>query len=151
MRVEGIGDSSGTGLPNRAFDQARAFRQAVRPAASATATETVRSEPTAPTVVRDVHDATAQPTPVADLSVTATTVLQQAAAARQTMAPLAPPKVDTDGDGWIDLNDLPYDYFQILRQTNIKPRNESLQPATGGAVAARRAASESMFAALDAL
>lgn len=130
MRIEGIGDNSGTGLPNRAFEQARAHRLAIRPAAT---TATRPEQAARPMAVQDVHDS---PAPSAERTevVTPAAEVMQAAVMQAAMPPKPPPsvepkKMDSDGDGWIDVNDLPYDYFQIVRRTNIKLRTEPMEQA----------------------
>lgn len=168
MRIEGIGDSNGTGLPNRAFEQARAFRQAIRPPASAAPVEAAQNGPTATFVVKDVHDS---PPPVdrrTEVVESAAAAMQAATVAPRTSSPVGPKKMDTDGDGWIDVNDLPYDYFQIVRRTSIKLRTEPIEaphaagPGAGAGVAAAGATataiapangrlSASMVAAMDAI
>jgi hypothetical protein len=174
MRIEGIGDGNGnsTGLPNRAFEQARALRTATRPPVPATPVEAAQNKPAATFVVKDVHDS---PPPsderteaVASAVASAAAAMQAASAAPRTSSPVEPKQIDTDGDGWIDVNDLPYDYFQIVRRTNIKLRSEPIDashvagPGAGSGVAAAGATataiapatgrlSATMVAAMDAI
>ena len=141
MRIEGIGDSSGTGLSNRAFEQARAHRLAIRP----TATTGTRPEQASPAIaVQDVHDSPAPSTERTEVVTAAAEVMQASVMHASTALPKPPPpvepkKMDSDGDGWIDVNDLPYDYFQIVRRTNIKLRTEPTEHAPSVSAAAAAA------------
>jgi hypothetical protein len=151
MRIEGIGDSNGSGFPNRALEQARAFRLAIRPAASTAPAEAARSESVATFAIKDVHDSP----PPADRG---TEVIASAAAAMQAASTVPgassttdPYFKDTDGDGWIDAYSLPYDYFQIVRRTNIKLRTEPIEmPQVAGAAPGVAAAGASATAVAPA-
>jgi hypothetical protein len=154
MRIEGIGDSSGTGTPNRAFEQARAHRLAIRPTAAVAAPD--QAAPTTPKLVQDVHDRPPPSSRRMEVMTSAAEAMQTAAGPRTPPPPLEPPTMDTDGDGWIDVNDLPFDYFQIVRQTHIKLRTESPErveaptaPAAG-ATATRTAPATGRLSALPA-
>lgn len=151
MRIEGIGDSNGSGLPNRAYEQARAFRLAIRPAASTAPAEAARSESTATFTIKDVHDS---PPPVdrgTEVVASAAAAMQAASTVTRTSPTTDPNVMDTDGDGWLDVNDLPYDYFQIVRRTNIKLRTEPTEaPQVAGAAPGVAAAGASATAVAPA-
>jgi len=170
MRIEGIGDgnSNSTGLPNRAFEQARALRTATRPPVPAAPAEAAQNKPAATFVVKDVHDSPPPNDQRTEAVASAAAAMQAASAAPRTSSPVEPKRMDTDRDGWIDINDLPFDYFQIVRRTNVKLRTEPIEaphvagPGAGTGVAAAGATataiapatgrlSATMVAAMDAI
>jgi len=113
MRIEGISDGSASQLTGHAFEQHVPVRKA--PAQRVTgAVSNVPAPDTPADVVMDVHDSAALP------------------GARQEVefklpyriAPIGSEQkgvIDRNGDGRINLNDLPFDYFQIARQSSRKP------------------------------
>lgn len=112
MRIEGISEGSASQLTGNAFEHHAPVRvpnhRAVHAAQGAPAAD-VRTE-----AVVDVHDSS------------------PAATTRQEVEFKAPQRIvrigteeqgvfDRNGDGMITLSDLPFDYFQIMRQSNRKP------------------------------
>jgi hypothetical protein len=118
MKIEGISEGSASQLTGHAFEhhvpvRTATTQRAARPAQNGPTTDAAAN-------VVDVHDSTA------------------AAATRQEVEFKLPHRVipignqqqgviDRNGDGLINLSDLPFDYFQILRQSSRKP---IVQPAT---------------------
>jgi hypothetical protein len=113
MRIEGISEGSASQLTGHAFEQ----HASVRPAPTQRVTGAAQNVPTPETaadVLMDVHDSAALP------------------GARQEVEFKLPYRVvavgseqkgviDRNGDGKINLSDLPFDYFQIARQSSRKP------------------------------
>ena len=109
MRIEGISEGSPSQLAGHAFAQHAPVRapsqRAVRPAqgASDRATDVV-----------DVHDSAVSPAARTEVEYKAPYRVVGIGAEQQGV-------IDRDGDGMITLSDLPFDYFQILRQSNRRP------------------------------
>ena len=119
MRIEGISDGSASQLTGHAFEQHVPVRKAPTQRVTGAASN-VPAPDTPADVVMDVHDSAALP------------------GARQEVefklpyrvAPIGSEQkgvIDRNGDGRINLNDLPFDYFQIARQSSRKP---IIQPST---------------------
>lgn len=111
MRVEGISEGSASQLTGNAFEQHAPVRvpdhRGVRPA------QVVPNVDVRPEAVVDVHDS----------SPAATTRQEVEFKVPQRIVRIGteePGVIDRNGDGMITLSDLPFDYFQILRQSNRK-------------------------------
>ena len=113
MRIEGLGETSGRGLSDRAYEQLRAMRASIRESSQPQPAADPQTVP-APTV-RPSPDAERPPLPtVADLD-------PRAAMLRNRPKPTLVRTLDADADGWINPNDLPFDYFQLVRRTTFRP------------------------------
>ncbi len=112
MRIEGISEGSASQLAGHAFEHHVPVRTAPAQRAARPAPN-VSTDDVAAAVI-DVHDSAADP------------------ATRQEVEFKLPYRVvavgsdqrgviDRNGDGMINLSDLPFDYFQIARQLSRKP------------------------------
>ena len=111
MRVEGITDSSASQLAGHAFEQ----HASVRDISSRRTASPVRSAPAEEILVDvvDIRDRTGAPTPRQEVEFTVP----------RRLAPMGGEPmgiIDRNGNGTIDLGDLPFDYFQISRQASRK-------------------------------
>ena len=119
MRIEGVTEGTGSSLHQRAYEHAIAFRTAA-----------VRRDPP-PETTPSYDGAAFSPALVADLKnssgssgVRTEAVYGTSQLTAGSVAATGPrrsvPKTDSDGDGWADTYDLPFDYFQILRRATFQ-------------------------------
>jgi hypothetical protein len=122
MRIEGISGGSAPPLTGHAHDQHVPARTAVaRRSSGGSHPAAPAPEPNTPAVVVDVRASSSAATSHQAAAYSAPPATMAAATAPR------PAHIDRDGDGWINLNDLPFDYFQILRRTNMKQMSQMPQ------------------------
>ena len=122
MRIEGITGGSASQLSGHAQEQyvpARTKTARRQPLAAQPTAPAPQAEQHGPAVVVDVRTR-----PSGSASHQAAAYSAPASAMAVSAAPVKPAHIDRDGDGWINLNDLPFDYFQIIRRSNLKAMSQ---------------------------
>ncbi len=121
MRIEGVTEGTGSSLQQRAYEHAVAFRSApMRRVQTQEATPSYDGTEFAPALIADLKNSSGS-SGVRTEAVYGTSQLSAGSVAA-TGPRRASNKTDSDGDGWADSYDLPFDYFQILRRATFTPR-----------------------------
>lgn len=117
MRIEGVTEGTGSSLHQRAYEHAIAFRSvAVRRDPPPETTPSYDGAAFSPALVADLKNSSGSSGARTE-AVYGTSQLTAGSVA--ATGPRAG-RTDSDGDGWADNYDLPFDYFQILRRATFQ-------------------------------
>jgi hypothetical protein len=118
MRIEGVTEGTGSSLHQRAYEHAIAFRSvAVRRDPPQETTPSYDGAAFSPALVADLKNSSGSSGSRTE-AVYGTSQLTAGSVA--ATGPRRVARTDSDGDGWADNYDLPFDYFQILRRATFQ-------------------------------